>query len=200
MWLARLNNTFYSKNWGSNLEQVFQVPLIPSNLKERLETLATTDDFDVLKNAILSLKQDLRSLIRTQQEKTRVEKMPLKTDVLAGILEYINKAKKGCRTQDILLTSYAVSELQAWTMQLLNLLEGHSAHEFNFADEIGDYYSQMGFPDLSKVLSCGDYDVILAAIGLFERKLVHFFQSQGTSLENVSTMEHVAMYLAHHYP
>ncbi len=85
-------------------------------------------------------------------------------------------------------------------MQLIRLVEGLPGHNFNFSEEIASPFTQYDFPNLSQAVSSRDFAVITEAVDLFEQKILTYFQTQGTTLKDLTSLAEVDLYLGKTYP
>ncbi|MFX0065371.1 MAG: nucleotidyltransferase domain-containing protein, partial [Candidatus Hermodarchaeota archaeon] len=94
-YLSLLNNTFLTKNWGSNLPQVFSLPLLPKNYQKHVKILSTSSDIDELILTGRELLINLREIV-LQKQKSLVYTRPKINDICknyAGLRAYIDKVK-----------------------------------------------------------------------------------------------------------
>ena len=78
------------KNWGSNLHEVFQLPVKPKNLDEMINILVSSNDFDKLLATGNNLMSKIRILLTNSQKRVSEEK-PLDKKDLVHMKEYFNK-------------------------------------------------------------------------------------------------------------
>ncbi|MFX1513824.1 MAG: hypothetical protein ACFFCQ_14665 [Promethearchaeota archaeon] len=195
--LSWLNNKYYTKNWGSNIQQVIKLPIIPKDFEQLVKVIATSQEFDEMISTGRLLITRLRSLIYEKQQKLLVKKKDSSTlsDDFVGIKEYLGKIYSACNEQDILLASYAASELQVWITELVSEIKGKPAADFNLLKEINEFYIDLGFPDLSDFISNNDFEGLRQATTILEQLLFHFLTDNGANILNFHKLKDVRSYL-----
>jgi len=171
--LSLLNNSFLMKNWGANLHETFQFPVLPHNYSKLVTTLCTTDDFDEMVEFGRKLLCGIRELVLEKQQlvmdKT-TRKNPCKN--YNSMKAYINKILSACHKKDLLAASYVTTELQIWIAEELAQNKGNlivNVDNFNFFEEIKNFYYQLMLPNLMEGIARGDFHV------LFHPPLVYAF-------------------------
>lgn len=179
--LAYLNNRKYTKNWGSNLHQAFEFDKLPTDFQTMVQTLALSNDFDEMINVATQLVEETRTILTDVARKGMLdpkdflEKFGEETH---GLREYVNKIRSGCMKDDMLLVSYAASELQVWTASWLQRIEDKMYYDAAFGpdnyEDVRASYENHGFPDLCSAVSTGDHSLILSAANEFEERLLAY--------------------------
>ena len=97
----------------------------------------------------------------------------------------MNKIRSGCIKNDILLASYAATELQIWISELMALKEGFLAnvYVFNLFKEVQHYYDDLNLPDLTNYISKKDFNGLYKAVDQLEHRLKAIYEQQGLTLK-----------------
>ncbi|NVM04943.1 MAG: nucleotidyltransferase domain-containing protein [Candidatus Helarchaeota archaeon] len=182
--LSLINNTFFMKNWGKNLQEVFKLPILPENYSNNVETLSKSSNFDEMMSIMRKLISDIRRLILEKQKKINISVINRKNTFwnnYIGIKSYINKVRSACQEKDILTASYAATELQIVIAEQIAIFEKKiaiDAYNFNSFKEIKSYYNQLKFPDLMIGISKGDFQQIEQAINIIDSRLEQYYRIQ----------------------
>ncbi|MHA1910834.1 MAG: nucleotidyltransferase domain-containing protein [Candidatus Kariarchaeaceae archaeon] len=191
--LSWVNGKFYTKNWGSSIEQILQLPLLPEGLKELVDVLVSSDDYDELLIAGRKLVRRTRKLVREEQEKIKPS-FDTTSEVFVHIKEYLNKIYSACEREDIYPASYAATELQIWLTELMALRERKHATNFNLASEVSSYYAQL-LPDLTSFITKKDFTGLKEATEIFEANLVKFITERIGKIPFIDTLEELNTFL-----
>ena len=191
--LSWVNGKFFTKNWGSSMEEIFQLPIIPEGLKELVDVLVSSDDYDELLSAGRKLVRRTRVLVREEQKKINPS-FDTTAEVFVHTKEYLNKIYSACERKDIYLASYAATELQIWISELMALSEGKHASDFNVVNEIDSYYAQL-LPDLTPFITNKDYTGLSEATEKFEKNLIEFITERLGKIPFIDTLEELNSFL-----
>ena len=191
--LAWLNNTYYSKNWGSNLQQVFQLPNKPDNLKTQIEKLCTSENIKEILSIGRNLINEIEIMIKNKQDLIKSSEIKLNNDQFVHMKEYINKIYAACNNEDILLASYASTELQIWISEVFANLEGTPVnnYEFNYFYDVEHTYINLKLPDLTGYISNIDFKGLKEATENLEDRLKVLFLTRSNDLPFFNTLEEV---------
>lgn len=191
--LAWLNNKWYDKNWGSNLQLVFQLPVKPRDFEKHIRILSTSDDINEISNTAEVLIEAIRNFIVEEQIKCKEKVGAIKANHFVHIKEYLNKIRSGCINEDILLASYAATELQIWISELMALKEGCLAnvYEFNQYQEVQCYYNDSKLPDLTTFITENDYNGLLNLVDQLEDRLKVIYERKGQHLPLIKNIEEI---------
>ncbi|MFQ5979434.1 MAG: nucleotidyltransferase domain-containing protein [Candidatus Heimdallarchaeota archaeon] len=195
--LSLLNSRYFTKNWESNLQQAMKLPLVPNDFEKLLKVLATSDKFNELIITGRLLIAGTRELIYNEQQQSPAKKKDsssLGKDFI-GIKEYSGKIRSACEEKDILTASYAASELQVWTTELVSEINGKLAADFNLIKEIDRSYHALGLPDLSQYVSRNDLEGLQQATTTLEQLLWKFLTDRGADILNFQELEEIHSYL-----
>ncbi|MFX1254512.1 MAG: hypothetical protein ACFFCZ_23060 [Promethearchaeota archaeon] len=199
--LSLLNNTFLTKNWGSNLPQVFSLPLLPKNYQKHVKILSTSSDIDELVFTGRQLLINLRKVV-LQKQKSIVYTRPKINDVCenyAGFRAYIDKVKSACRKKDILTASYAANEIQIWIAEEMAKFEGevfaNLYSRFNLYEEIKTTYNQLNLPNLDEYVVSGDLEGLELAVNQLESIIQRYCQDKKNNLLIFKNFKDLKRYL-----
>ncbi|MHA1446975.1 MAG: hypothetical protein ACTSSN_09810, partial [Candidatus Heimdallarchaeaceae archaeon] len=187
--LARLNGSYFKYNWGRNLSEAYTMELLPKDFETRVKFLIQTDDLSKAVETILDLDEEIREMIKDKSLELLKPEREDDTidDIYIGILEYLNKMHSSCKKRDIAALSYEATELQLMTAEHIAYLEGtivRGTHYVSFTITGPDYRRQ-GLPDLSSLITKGDFDEISDAIEVFEEK-INIYMKDKTSKQHIS--------------
>jgi hypothetical protein len=177
--LSWLNNEFFTKNWGSNFQQVVNLSLKPKNLEELVNKLSCSDDYDELLSAGRELVANMRNLVRDQQKLMNVGSVELNKNDYIHMKEYFNKIYSACDKKDILAASYAATELQIWISEVIASFNGLSAFDFNLFQELREHYDNLQLLDLTSLISKKDYTGLYTAVKELEDRIFNFYTGNG---------------------
>jgi len=197
--LSLLNNSFLMKNWGANLHETFQFPVLPHNYSELVTTLCTTDDFDEMVELGRKLLCGIRELV-LEKQKFIMDKTTKKNTCknFYSMKAYINKILSACHKKDLLAASYAATELQIWIAEELAQNEGNlivNVDDFNFFEEIKTFYHQLMLPNLLVGITRGDFQKIENNAKELDLRLQNFCESQNMKISRFNEIKEVQQYL-----
>lgn len=182
--LSLINNTFFIKNWGKNLQEVFKLPILPENYSKNIEILNKSSNFDEMMSIGRKLVSGIHKLILEKQQKINISVIKRKNTFwnnYIGIKSYINKIRSACQDRDILAASYATTELQIVIAEQIAIFEKKiaiDAYNFNSFKEIKSYYNQLKLPDLMIGISKGDFQQIEQGINIIDSRLEQYYRNQ----------------------
>ncbi|MFX1451581.1 MAG: nucleotidyltransferase domain-containing protein [Promethearchaeota archaeon] len=198
--LSLINNAYFMKNWGRNLQEVFKLPLLPENYSKNIEILGKSSDFDEMMSIGRKLVADIRKLILKKQKNIRISFIAEKNTFwnnYIGIKSYINKIRSSCKENDILAVSYAATELQIVIAEQIAMIEEKlaiDAYNFNSFKELKSYYDQLKLPDLMIGISKGDLHQIEEAINIIDSHLEQYYRRQGINIINFKDRKELENY------
>ncbi|QEE15839.1 nucleotidyltransferase domain-containing protein [Promethearchaeum syntrophicum] len=181
---ARLNDTYLTKNWGSNMHEAFQFSKLPKHFPEKVETLLVSQDW----NQILTVCEELSERTQKDIENAYIETLDppvhdIKEEFL-GFLEYLNKIRAACKKQDLMTASYAASELQLWIGDRLSYLDNPQKYfgEYLPFSKTQTHYFSKGFPDLLPLICALNWSETLNKCDELEQKIHLILHQLGTPL------------------
>ena len=189
--LSWLNNSYYTKNWGSNLQQVFNLSVKPEGFQEKVTKLAYSNDFDEIMTLGRILIKDVRDLIKIRQLEVLSSFSKLNRNDFVHIKEYLNKIYAACDKQNILYASYAATELQIWIAELVAQNSGTPAntYEYNLYNEVNKHYNDLDLPDLKEFVSNRDFIGLHKNTKILESKLLEFYNKQEGKVQIFTSLD-----------
>lgn len=181
---ARLNDTYLTKNWGSNMSEAFQFSKLPDHFQEKVETLIVSQDWDQISNLFEELSETAQKDIEQSYKETSSLPVHDINDEFLGYIEYLNKIRAACLKQDLMTASYAASELQLWIGDRLMYLDNpqnNFGEYLPFSKTKTKYFSK-GFPDLLPLISALDWSGTLKKCNEMEKKIFHNFHQSNFSV------------------
>jgi predicted nucleotidyltransferase len=195
--LAKINNSFLLNTWGTNMYEVTELSVKPKNLISYMETLVSSDNFDVILSTAIQLIDSLRALMIEINKKypldMRVEF--LCTEVSA--IEYIFKIRKAVKHKDILAASYAVFELQSLASRdmYVNEKKWTKAGQFLLYNDFREKYDHYGFPDFTEAISSRDFNKLNNLSDNFEEVFLRYLSENDMKLKAFNNLEELKEYL-----
>ncbi len=183
--LSLINNTFLMKNWGKNLQEVFELPILPENYSNQVQILSKSSNFDEMMSIGRELISNFRKLILEKQNKINLS-ISNQKDIFwnnyIGIKSYLNKIRSSCKEKDLISVSYTATELQIVIAEQIAIFEKQiaiDAYNFNSFKELKSYYEQLRLPDLMLSISKGDLKQIEQDINVIDSRLEQYYRNQG---------------------
>lgn len=181
---ARLNDTYLTKNWGSNMHEAFKFSKLPDHFQEKVETLIISQDWE----HILNLCEELSEMAQKDIEQASIETSTLPVhdmkEEFLGFMEYLNKIRAACKKQDLMTASYAATELQLWIGDRLLYIDNpqiHFSEYLPFSKTQANYFS-MGFPDLLPLICASNWSGTLDKCDEMEKKMNQISHKSGFPL------------------
>lgn len=176
--LALVNQTYFSKGWGSNTAEIFRMAQKPDELESLLNgILQPGEPLEMLSHA-QQLADEVRAILRTAQTSLAERSSPQDEfkDFYYYIHEYKNKVIKACQNADALSASSAAFQLQELICVLMNKVEaGFYGQDFNILSEYVSGYQKAGFPDLLEPASKGDLQTLAKRVDELDNKIKAWF-------------------------
>ncbi|MFW9780141.1 MAG: nucleotidyltransferase domain-containing protein [Candidatus Heimdallarchaeota archaeon] len=198
--ITRINNNYLTKNWGSNLHQVLDLPLLPKDFSEYVQHLTTSDNIDVILLNSVQFLESLDQIISRFQKKMIVERYDITenfADDFIGITEYIGKILSACQEKNIHKASFAASELQIWIAEILNKSKYPqyvNTYKYNLYQEVNSEYKRLQFPDLSEHISKPDFGGLKTATEKLEVMLKDMSRQYGVRNREFFSKEEIGNY------
>lgn len=199
--LSLINNSFLTKNWGTNLHEVFQFPILPTNYSKLVLNLSTTNKFDEMLKLGRELIHNLRKLVLKKQQNfimSQANKEKAFCNNYISMKAYINKIMSACHKRDILAVSYAATELQIWIAEELAHYEGNlivDVDNFNFFGEIKAFYNQLMLPDLMEGIAQKNFKEIGKNVNELDFRLQGFCRNKNLKIPSFLNINEIENYL-----
>jgi len=199
--LGFINNKIYSKNWGSNLHEVFKLSILPDFYKEDIIILATSNNFNELISSGKRILRQLRVILYSKKEDILIdydEQIKSLTDSYVSIKSYLNKILSACAKKDILAASYAATEIQLYIADEVEKTENRrfvDSQHFSTYQEVKNTYEMLKFPDLSSSITENDFEKLRGDVESLDKMLFGYLKEKGVKLrifEDVSEVKEYA--------
>jgi hypothetical protein len=189
--LALLNQTFFAKNWASDMTQLAQLTIQPDDLAARIEALITTADLDAAHRQAARLTADVRAVI-TAETRTLHEEADL-AGMLAGyyaaIQEYANKILTACARGNRVNAHVVAAQMQQeWANMLAYGVGGVPYSSLHVFAEFRAVVDDLGMPDLAPALRADDLDRLAALTRAYMQAAEAFFAQHGIRLNRADTL------------
>ncbi|MFW9853516.1 MAG: nucleotidyltransferase domain-containing protein [Candidatus Thorarchaeota archaeon] len=198
--ITRINSNFLTKNWGSNLHQVLDLPRLPKDFPEYVQHLTTSDNIDVILMNSVQFLESLDRFISRFQKKLIVASYDFTArfaDHFISIKEYIGKILSACQEKNIHKASFAASELQIWIAEILNSSKYPqyvNTYKYNLYQEVNSEYKRLQFPDLSKYISTRNFVGLRSATEKLEAMLKDISRQYGVKNREFISKEEIRDY------
>jgi len=197
--LALINQQYFNRAWWADSTKLKSLKLQPTKLLDAIQTIMTGNDYLAIEAAASELKQQLRSIILTQQQQTNrhAEYETVFAGYYAGIFEYLNKVQSAIDKQNSLAMTCAAAKLQSeLAMMLSTPYEAKGYCGFNIYQEYRKAFDELGFPDLTAALVNGDYQALKALIGVFDQQAKLLFERNAVSTNIFDELEALKGYIS----
>ncbi|MCG3259075.1 MAG: nucleotidyltransferase domain-containing protein [Candidatus Heimdallarchaeota archaeon] len=187
--LGFINNKRYTKNWGSNLHEVFKLDILPGSYREDILILATSNDFNELISSGKRIIRQLRTVLYSKREDILVdydEQIKSLAESYVGIKSYLNKILSACAKKDILAASYAATELQLCIADEIEKTESRRSVDsisFNTYQEVKNTYEMLKLPDLSQSITEKDFEKLRDDVETLDKMLVSYLKEKDVELK-----------------
>jgi hypothetical protein len=161
--LALVNQTYFSKGWGSNTAQIMKMEQRPDDLEDLLNGILQPTRSDEMLAHADRLTGEVRVILRSAQDSLAEPSTPQEVfkDFYYYVHEYKNKVLLACEKSDLLAASSAAFHLQELICVLMNKVSaGFFGEDFNLLGEYIGGYQKAGFPDLLESASKGDLETL----------------------------------------
>ncbi|MDF2629543.1 MAG: hypothetical protein K0R39_3374 [Symbiobacteriaceae bacterium] len=186
--LALLNQTFFTRGWGQNLDQVLALKRKPNGLAQLLQSITSAPEPRLIAAACAELVSQTRRLIESEHKVLPPE--PLRPEALEGFYEEakatFDKISAACERGDHPTAFFAGLNIQREVSQFLAAAEG----------EPGGVYERLGLPDLAALTGAGSLDLIAQGATELDRKLLQFLMARGVRLNLFTTLGEFEAFLA----
>jgi len=193
--IARINNQYFTENWGRNQHQSFEFDLQPQNFRQLAQTLASSDDFEEMSESGIILIDNMRELLikLNQGKPAKQEKYELINEGANGSLEYANKIIKAAKEKDIFGVSYAVEDLVPWIAKDFQRKYGSwdRASELKLFSEYSEIYFDKDYPDFNPDITQFNFDKLKVLADKFVSKIIQEIDG----LNDLQDLDEVANFL-----
>jgi hypothetical protein len=196
--LALLSQTFFAKNWASNLEQVQALSVRPIDLAGLIRVIFTSGDLAAVQAAAHTLAADTRARLLAEHGAMRHEVSATEAfrDFYPSIKEFVNKVLSACDRRDLLAASYAAARIQGDVAQMLdNARTGIDINNTYLFSEYRFGADALALPDLSQVAATGDMNALASAARQFDGAMREYLQRNGAALNDVASLDELTAFI-----
>lgn len=190
--LALVNQTYFSKGWGSNMPQILALAQKPTDLEIMLNGILQPQSTDrVIEQADRLVMEVRKTLLEAQTSVAeRSEAKEVFVDFYFDVHEYKTKVLSACARGDRLTASAAAFALQQLLCELMNKVDkGFYGTDFNLLGEYLNGYQKAGFPDLTEFAAQGDLPALARQVQLLDEKAREWFGSRSVELNILDSKE-----------
>jgi hypothetical protein len=196
--LALLNQAYFTKGWGKNIEQILQFPLKPSLLEHLLYVIMNAQLPAEIRSACEKLTAETLKLVLTKKE--TYSGTPSYPDRMKGFYEEakgtLDKIITACEKKDYNTAFFAAIGIQDEIARFLFFAEkGYwpSKLEPNLLHM--ELYKHLGFPDLVIHLDPHDLSQLQSAVEHLSSLLESHLRSQGIGINRFENNEQLQSFL-----
>lgn len=196
--LALLNQTYFTKGFGKNKEQIMSFSLKPANLEKTMNTILHSDRKEDILQACHQLLEETTELILTEKEKLApTSSYP---DRLKGVYEEFkgnfDKIITACEERDYDTAFFHTINVQDEIARFLYFAEkGHYPTNLTSHSSYMDGYIRAGLPELIPLLDVNRLTELQAAVERLSTLLERHLQANGVIINRFDDNEHFALFL-----
>ena len=196
--LALLNQTYFTKGFGKNREQIMGFPLKPANLEKDMNIILHSDRREDILQACQQLTKETLEIILAEKEK--YPGSPSYPDRLKGFYEEfkgaLDKIITACEEGDYDTAFFNSIHVQDETARSLYFAEkGRWPTNLTSHSAYMDGYIRAGLPELIPLLDVNRLSVLQAAVERLSTLLEHHLQVNGVIINRFDDNEHFAAFL-----
>ncbi|RAP76856.1 hypothetical protein DL346_11255 [Paenibacillus montanisoli] len=194
--LALLNQTYYTKGWGKNEEQISALPLKPKRLELLTRTIMVEQSAAAIRQACMELMSETIAIVLKQ--KASYAEAPSYPDRMKGFYEEVkgvlDKVKTACEMNDYPSAYYWAIGVQDEIARFLFFAEkGLWPSRLNRQEQ--ELYLSHGFPNLTALLDARDLEPLFAAVEELDRKLEGHLLQREVTINRFATLEQFQAFL-----
>jgi len=196
--LALVNQTYFSKGWGSNTAQILQMLQKPDDLEDLMNGILQPTGSDEMLAHADRLADEVRVILRSAQDSLAEPSVPQEVfkDFYYYVHEYKNKVLSACEKSDVLAASSAAFHLQELICALMNKVDpGFYGEDFNLLGEYLGGYRKTGFPDLLEPASQGDFGTLKKHVMELDEKSKAWFAQHSMDLNILKNEDQLNLFL-----
>lgn len=196
--IALLNQTYFTKGWGRNREQIMSLPIKPMNLEELHDTIIKSKRPAEIMAACQQLTVETLKLIVLKKESYSTP--PSYPDRMKGCYEemkgVLDKIITACEQRDYDTAYYSAIAVQAILANFLHYAEkGLDPCMLEPNMDYQNIYNRIGLPDLVILVDEDDFKPLRSAVEELDKLLVHHLRDQGVEIIQFDSIEQLASYL-----
>jgi hypothetical protein len=201
--LALVNQTYFTKGWGANLDQALAMEIKPDGLGQMVRGLIAAQDPGFMLEQAERLAQEVRVLLGAASHSVAqpVSVQEVFEDSYFYYFEYKNKVLSACERGDVVAAVYAAYDLQQdMSMFTYKAANGVEPTDFHLLGEYGGPYEKAGFPDLLGPASRGDLVELAQRVREFDQKVRGWFEHHAIPLNILGSGEELRQFLERRDP
>jgi hypothetical protein len=201
--LALVNQTYFSRGWGSNHEEVLRLREKPEGLAELIEAITTSDDIGSVLTASEELAYRTREiLLKAQREVSKGETVnKIFRDYYPGIHEYVAKIVSAVEKGKPMAANYAAARIQAECSSMLSrALTGVDNGVFNLYSEYHEAYIENGFPEVMGLKTPAWHSELVERAERLDARSRFFISEAGLELNMLEDIDHLKRFLEERSP
>lgn len=196
--LALLNQTYFTKGFGKNKEQVINFSLKPDNLEKDMNTILHSDRKEDIVQACQQLLEETTELVLTEKEK--IASISFYPDRLKGFYEEFkgsfDKIITACEEKDYDTAFFNTINVQDEIARSLYFAEkGHYPTNLTSHSAYMDGYIRAGFPELIPLLDGNRLTELQAAVERLSMQLERYLRSKGVVINRFHNIEQFEAFL-----
>jgi hypothetical protein len=196
--LALLNQTYFTRGWGKNIDQILQLPLKPPRLEHFLDVIMNASLPEYIRSACEQLTVDTLDLVKRQKEK--VSSTPSYPDRMKGFYEEtkgtLDKIISACEINDYNTAFFAAIGIQDEIARFLFFADkGHWPCNLEPNSAYQAIYKELGFPDMVVLLDRQDLTPLQAAVERLSALLESHLRTQGVQINRFLNIEQFETFL-----
>lgn len=196
--LAMLNQSYFNKGWGKNLDQILSFEIKPDNLAQTVDCIITGKECNEIYQHCKKLVDSTTDVIKGQL-KVRLEEHSF-ADMFTGYYEEMksifNKIVVSCENGDYPTAYFASILLQKEMAAYLGFTKNDSRYyPVNIFSDARGVYDQYDFPDLIANLGRDSLDKLKDAVEELDKKLVEVLKNNGVKIKAFKSLEQYEEYV-----
>jgi hypothetical protein len=190
--VALLNQTFYTKGFGKNKEQIAQLPIKPKRLDEHMRVILYSDIAADIVQACEQLTEDTLERIEEQKEKrTRAASYP---NAMEGFFEeekgVLDKIITACERNDYETAFFNAIHAQDEIARLMYFAEtGHWPSSLAANLHYQHIYKREGLTELVALLNPHNLAPLQQAVQQLSERLEQLLKSRGVEIHRFQTVD-----------
>ncbi|MGM1047292.1 MAG: kanamycin nucleotidyltransferase C-terminal domain-containing protein [Bacillota bacterium] len=196
--LALLNQTFYTKGWGKNMDQIMRLPLKPARLEMLIDAIMTAKVASKVRQACEELVSDTLELVLNKKETYTTS--PSYPDRMLGYYEEVkgglDKVVTACEINDYSTAFYGAIGVQDQIAHFLYFAEkGNWPSPLDHTMVYLDLYKELGFPNLINLLNPDDLTPLQTAIENLDNLLESHLKNHEVKVNRFPSLEEFKAFL-----
>ena len=201
--LALVNQTYFTKGWGANLDQALAMEIKPDGLGQMIRGLIAAQDPGFVLEQAERLAREVRVILHAASRSVAepVSVREVFQDSYFYYFEYKNKVLSACEHGDVVAAAYAAYDLQQdMSMFTYKAANGVEPADFHLLGEYSGPYEGAGFPDLLGPASKGDLVELARRVHQFDQKVREWFERHAIPLNILESEEELGRFLERRDP